>query len=315
MKLSVVIPAYNESQNIRPTIEELLSVTDKTPAIDDVQIIVVDDHSTDNTFDVISQINDTRVSCIRLSRRSGGQMAVRAGTREADGDAILFICADGQEDPSCIPAMLEKWRSGVKVVWALRENRERESKRIRIPALLFYRFMNWLSGKENTTVDFYNADFWLFDRISADAFNACTETNASISGLIEWLGFKQDFVTYTRRNRRYGKSKWNFRSRLHSAKDFIIAFSGLPLKLMPLLGLFIAVLGFIFAVFIIVNYFTGNPMGGWSTIMVAILFLGGIQMIMLGIMGEYLWRNLEESRKRPLFFIEKRTTDIETIRS
>ena len=307
MKLSIIIPAYNESDNIKATINEVLSVMDKAAETDKVEIIVADDHSSDNTFETVQQINDSRVSCIRLSKRSGSHTAIRAGFREATGDTVMFMDADGQVDPSCIPEMLKKWHNGAKVVWALRRSRKHEAKRISIPATLFYRIMTWLGDYEDNPIDLSDADFWLFDRVAVDAFNSCVEKNTSISGLVTWLGFKQDFIEYDRRTRRHGKSKWTFRTRFRSAKDWIVAFSGLPLKLMVMVGFFIAIIGFLYALYIIFNYFTGSPVGGWSTIMVAILLLGGIQMIMLGIIGEYLWRNLEESRKRPLYFIEKNT--------
>lgn len=308
MKLSVVIPAYNESENIKATIEEVLSITDQIPDVDTVQTIVVDDHSSDNTFNIVSELNDPRISCLRLSKQSGSATAFRAGIREARGDAVLCISADGQDNPSCLPEMLEKWRKGAKVVWALRTGRTNEAKHIRIPAVFFYKLLNLLGGNVNAGIDLANADFWLFDRVTVDAFNSCTERNTDIGGLIAWLGFNQDTVQYERRQRRHGKSKWNFRSRLRLAKDWIIAFSGLPLKLMPVVGFFVAALGFLFAIYILILYFTEGSVEGWTTIMVVILFLGGIQMIMLGIIGEYLWRNLEESRKRPLYFIEERTT-------
>ena len=307
MKLSIVIPAYNESRNIGPTIEEIISITDNATDIDQVEVIVVDDHSSDNTFDVVSAMDDKRISCMRLSRQSGSHTALRAGIREAKGDAVLCICADGQDNPSCIPEMLQKCRNGAHVVWALRKSRGNEQLHIRIPALIFYKLLNSLVSSKDD-IDLTNADFWLIDRTIADAVNSCMERNTSLFSLIAWLEFKQDFVMYDRRVRRYGTSKWNFRSRLRCAKDWIIAFSGIPLKLMPVIGFFISSVGFLYALYIIANYFIGNPLEGWSTIMVITLLLGGIQMIMLGIIGEYLWRNLDESRKRPLYFIEKKTT-------
>ncbi len=309
MKLSVVIPAYNESKNIKLTTEEILSITEEISGIDNIQVVVVDDHSSDSTFDAVKGINDARVSCIRLSRRSGSHTALRAGIREADGDAVLCICADGQDNPNSIPEMIQKWQSGAHVVWAVRKSRENESWRIRIPATLFYKLLSWFEGDRDSTIDLDAADFWLLDRMVVDAVNTCIERNTSLFGLVAWSGFNQDYALYDRRLRRYGKSKWNFRSRLRSAKDWIIAFSGLPLKLMPVVGFFIAMLGFLYAIYIIINYFIGNPLGGWSTMMVIILFLGGIQMIMIGVIGEYLWRNLEESRMRPLYFIEKQTSN------
>jgi len=310
MKLSVVIPAYNESRNITITIEEILSVTDTISDIDKVEIIVVDDHSSDETFDAVGRINDPRVSCLRLSKRSGSHTALRAGIREAKGDAVLCITADGQDNPACIPEMLRKWNMGAKIIWALRKSRKNEAWHIRVPALLFYRILNWVAGNEDNAIDLASADFWLLDRVAVDAINACKERNTSLFGLIAWLGFKQDFVEYDRRIRRYGKSKWDFRSRFNLARDWIIAFSGLPLRIASLFGILTAILGILYAVFVIINkLFLGNPMAGYPSIVVLILVLGGVQLTILGIIGEYLWRNLDETRNRPLYFIERRTTN------
>jgi dolichol-phosphate mannosyltransferase len=206
--------------------------------------------------------------------------------------------------------MLEKWHKGVNVVWALRKNRENEPRRIRIPALLFHRILSWFSYDEDNIVDLASADFWLLDRVVTDAINACTEKNTSIFGLIAWLGFKQDFVRYERRARRYGKSKWNFASSLHLGKDWIVAFTGLPLRIASSVGILTAMLGILYAIVVIVNkLFFGSPVPGYASIVVLVLVLSGIQLTMLGIIGEYLWRNLEESRNRPLYFIEKRSDE------
>lgn len=308
MNLSVVIPAYNESSNIKITLAELLSTIERTPDIDKVQIIVVDDHSSDETFDIVAQVNDPRISCLRLSRRSGSYTALRAGLKEADGDAVLCISADGQDDPSCIRAMLKKWRNGARIVWALRKSRKDEPWHIKKPAEMFYKVLGWTGGHSDSPVDLSRADFCLLDRIVVDAINTCDERNTSIFGLIIWAGFTHDFVEYERRKRMFGRSKWNFQSRMNYAKDWIIAFSGLPLKLMSVMGILVAILGFLYAVYIIIDVvFFSKPVEGWASTIVTVLFLGGIQMIMLGIIGEYLWRNIEESRKRPLCFIEKKT--------
>lgn len=309
MKLSVVIPAYNEKDNIKSTIDETLEVVDTISDIDDVQVIVVDDHSDDNTFEVVKSFNEESISCVRLSKRSGSHTAIRAGLNISKGDAVLCISADGQEDVGVIEQMTDKWRNGAKIVWALRRHRDNESWLIRKPAQLFYCLLSWLGAGVSKEIDLSRADFFLLDRKVVEAIKQCAERNTSLFGLLVWIGFCQDFVEYDIRQRRQGKSKWNFSSRCHLAKDWIVAFSGLPLKLMTLLGLFIASVGFLYALFIVAVAILGNPVTGWASTMVVILILGGTQMTMLGVIGEYLWRNLDESRKRPLFFIEKSTEE------
>ena len=310
MNLSVVIPAYNESNNIACAIEDVLLAQKKISNVDSIQIIVVDDHSSDNTYEIANQMG---VSCLRLSRRSGFHVAVRAGMKHVKGEAALYISADGQEDISCLEEMLMKWQKGAQTIWALRKDRDNESWYIRKPAELFYSVLNNLLEDKNNQVNIEKADFVLLDRKVVDAINSCTERNTSIPGLLSWLGFRHDFVEYERRDRLSGKSKWNLRSRLRLAKDWIIAFSGLPLKFMTVVGFFVAFMGFLYALYLIFNSFLRNPIAGWSSLMVVILVLGGLQMIMFGIAGEYLWRNLDESRKRPLYFIEKSTHEDEGV--
>jgi dolichol-phosphate mannosyltransferase len=305
MKLSVVIPAYNEEKNIAFTLDELLATIDVFGDIKQTEIIVIDDHSADSTFNVVSAFAGKGVRCIRLSRRCGSHTALRAGTKEATGDAVLFISADGQDDPACLKNMLDKWRKGAKIVWALRKNRNDEPWHIRKTAKLFYKLLNWINGDRVDTIDLSRAGFYLLDREVVNAINSCLEKNTSLFGLITWLGFSHNFVEYERRQRKHGKSKWNFRRRLRLALDWIVAFSGLPLKIMSLIGIIVASFGFLYAIFIIIMAVKGRPATGWASMMVVILVLGGTQMIMLGIIGEYLWRNIEESRNRPLYFIEK----------
>jgi len=305
--LSIIIPAHNESNNINATMEEILAITGKMHDIDKTEVIVVDDHSSDNTYDVVDNMNDSRVSCLRLSRQSGSHTALRAGLMKADGDIVLCISADGQDDPNCLNQMLLKLCSGCNIVWALRKSRDNESVILRLFAKTFYKILLRLIGSDQSGIDLSRADFYILDRPVLNAIKSCTERNTSLFGLISWLGFKQEFVEYERRERKSGLSKWSYRSRLRLAKDWIIAFSGLPLKLMTVAGFIVAFIGFSYATFLIINSFLKNPIAGWSSIMVAVLVLGGIQMIMLGVAGEYLWRNLDESRKRPLYFIEKET--------
>jgi dolichol-phosphate mannosyltransferase len=308
--ISFVIPAYNESLNIQKTIEDIIDALKLSSNTSAFEIIVVDDHSSDDTFERVKNLNINEAHAIRLSRRSGSHTAIRAGIQEAHGDAVICISADGQDDPAIIPNMIEKWKQGAHIVWALRRSRHNEPWLISIPARIFYYLLHYMSPQQmsHPSIDLSRADFYLLDKTATYAINACKESKTSLFGLIIWSGFNQDFVEYDRKARRYGQSKWNFSSRLNLAKDWIMAFSGLPLKIMMWLGVFFAVAGFVYALFIVFAHFLfGHSVKGWSSLIIAVLFLGGLNICMLGLIGEYLWRTLEESRKRPLYFIEKKS--------
>jgi dolichol-phosphate mannosyltransferase len=318
MELSVIIPAYNESKNIPPLFEELARINREARELNligSLRILLVDDHSSDMTFDVAVALKEKyamemEINAIRLSHNAGSHTAIRCGfANSEDADCAVALSADGQDDPSCIIRMLQKWKAGSHVVWALRKNRKNELFRIRFPAALFRKFVSWANRIGEQDIDLTKADFFLLDKKVVAAINACSERVTSLFGLIAWAGFKQDYVEYERRTRKFGKSKWSFSSRLNLAKDWIVAFSGLPLKLMFLIGILVASWGFLYTIYILVSALGGNPVQGWASIMVAVLVLGGVQMIMLAIVGEYMWRDLEESRKRPTFFIERNTLD------
>ncbi|MFQ5786841.1 MAG: glycosyltransferase, partial [Thermodesulfobacteriota bacterium] len=262
--------------------------------------------------ELIRSLNNKKVICYRLSRRSGSHTALRAGMFYSKSDVVLCLAADGQDNTDCLGAMMGKWRGGKKIVWALRNDRKNEGWFIHLPAKLFYRILLLLIGAKNINVDFSRADFFLLDRSVVDAINKCRERNTSLLGLIAWLGFSQDTVKYDRQMRLAGVSKWTFRSRMRLAKDWILAFSGIPLKLASFFGFFFAITGFLYAIYVFLNAIVGRiPPTGWSSLIIIILFLGGIQMIMLGIIGDYLWQNLDESRQRALFFIESTTEEKE----
>lgn len=301
--ISVVIPAYNEANNIEITLQEIIAHLKSEP----FEIIVVDDHSSDNTLEKVENLHHPQIKGIRLSKRSGSNTAIRAGLREAQGEAILCLSADGQDDPATLSAMVQKWKEGCDVVWALRYSRKEEPWHIKVPAQFFYFILKWMSKENLEQVELSRADFYLLDRKAAQAINSCHERNTSLLGLIAWSGFKQGFVEYERRARRSGQSKWNFKSRLNLAEDWIVSFSGFPLKFMIWLGSLIALFGFGYAIFILFFHLKyGHPVEGWASLMIAVLILGGLNLTLLGVIGDYLWRNLEESRKRPLYFIERK---------
>lgn len=307
MSLSVVIPAFNEALNIVSTVQEAANVIRATRFVSDYEFIVVDDHSSDATFQAVSDMNDPKVKCIRLSRRCGSHTALRAGMSISKGDYVLVISADGQDDPNTLGVMIDKLDSGANVVWAYRKNRESESWLVRKTAEAFYGFLSWIGGTSDASVDLSQAGFFILDSKVKVAINSCKEQFTALFGLILWSGFRHDHVYYDRRARKFGKSKWNFKRRLDIAKDWIVAFSGVPLRLMTFLGSIFAFGSFIYGILVVRNFFTGRPIEGWSSLMVVVLLIGGIQMIMLGVIGEYLWHTLQESRQRPLYFIERQT--------
>jgi dolichol-phosphate mannosyltransferase len=307
MKLSIVMPAYNEAGNIPGTIQEIRDIIVRTRKVKEHEIIIADDHSSDGTFDVVKKIPGSDVRCVRLSRRSGSHIAMRAGLSKASGDAVLCMSADGQENPSCLEEMLDKREKGAGVVWGLRKDRSKDSWYIRKTAEMFYAILSWMTGAEYKGIDLSRADFFLLDRKAVDSMGECREKNTSIFGLIAWIGFDQDFVEYERRYRRSGKSKWSFRGRLSLAKDWIFAFSELPLFIMMIFGCLMVMAGGFYGVLLGLKKLGGSLVPGWEIVLAASVVMSGVQMGMIGVAGEYIWRNLDESRKRPLYFIEKET--------
>jgi polyisoprenyl-phosphate glycosyltransferase len=306
MKLSVVIPAYNEAPNIETVLRELLTTIGKCPDVTSYEITVVDDHSDDGTFSAVASMGNSGIRCIRLSRRSGSHTAIRAGLRASTGDAVLCLSADGQDNPVVLNEMIRQLREGSHTVWAVRESRD-ESLMSRFTAWLFYRMLMTFASGGADHIDLANADFYMLSRRTVDAINQCGERNTSLFGLIIWLGFRQTSVQYQRRERIGGRSKWNFSSRMRLAIDWIIAFSGIPLKLITVIGIGTAFLGFLYAIFLFICALLDYTTPGWAGMVIITLVLSGTIMIMVGLIGEYLWRTLEESRERPLYFIEDET--------
>jgi polyisoprenyl-phosphate glycosyltransferase len=303
VKLSVVIPSYNESENIESTVAEVISRI--RGHVEEYEVIVIDDHSADETFERLLAMKGVTMRCLRLSRRSGSHVALRVGLAAATGDVALCISADGQDDPSVVGHMLERWRSGAHIVWALRRDRNEEPLHIRLLARVFYRLLRYFNQPANRDLDLSRADFYLLDRRVVDAVGSCGERITSLFGLIAWMGFRQESVDYVRRLRRSGNSKWNFSSRMALALDWIVAFSWLPLRFSIMLGLTLAAVGALYALFVVINAILGRPVEGWSSVIMAVLILSGVQLVMLGAIGEYVGRGLDEARKRPIAFVER----------
>jgi glycosyltransferase involved in cell wall biosynthesis len=300
--LSIVTPAYNELRNLPVLYEQIQQVLAPLPV--SWEWLVVDDHSADNTFVFIRQIagQDQRVGGIRFSRNFGSHAAIACGLRQARGGCVIVMAADLQDPPETIPELLDHWQRGSQVVWAVRAARAGESAGTRSFARLYYGLMRRTTALKNLPPT--GADFFLLDRVPVDAINAIDERNSSLLLLLTWMGFRQSFIFYTKQPRLYGKSGWSIHKKLKLVVDSLTAFTYLPIRLMTYLGFMTALLGFVYAAVVILNALVGTPVQGYPSLMVAIITFSGIQMLMLGVLGEYLWRALDESRRRPRYLVE-----------
>jgi dolichol-phosphate mannosyltransferase len=299
--ISVVIPAFNEESNIQPFFEELKVTIDQLPEVD-WEIIFVDDGSTDKTVARVTALHevDHRVKAVQLSRNFGSHPALSAGLSYASGDAAVVISADLQDPPALIETFLEQWRQGHHIVWGIRETRDDPWTKTLL-ANAFYRICravalpNFPKG---------GMDCGLFDRKVIDVFLGIGERNGYVFANILWTGFRQAQVPYARRARYSGVGKWGLAKRIKAAIDIIVSFSYLPIRFISYLGIFISCMSFVYASFLIVRrVWFGLGGSGWPSVMVAILFLGGVQLIMLGVLGEYIWRASDQVRARPLYVV------------
>ncbi|HWA10164.1 MAG TPA: glycosyltransferase family 2 protein [Opitutaceae bacterium] len=303
--LSVVVPAYNEAENL-PLLYQRVRALDWAALGLEYEFLVVDDHSTDGTARVIEELRaaDPRVKTLRFSRNFGSHAACTAGLEAAGGAAAVVLAADLQDPPEIIPELTAAWRKGFPLVWAVRGEREGESWQTRTTARLFYFLIKRLT-RMNMPPN--GADFFLLDRVVLEALRATPERNTSLVAQIQWLGFDQTSLVYTKQARAAGESKWTLRKRLKLAMDWVVGFSYFPIRFMSALGLFFACAGFFYALFLVVRRFVFVvPVEGWTSLISVVLIMSGVQMVMLGVLGEYLWRSFDASRQRPRFIIERR---------
>jgi polyisoprenyl-phosphate glycosyltransferase len=303
--ISVITAAYREALNLPVLYGRLKQVLDQLEL--SWEWIVVDDHSPDATFEAIRGIAavDSRVSGLRLARNSGSHIALTCGVNAAQGDCCILLAADLQDPPETIPALLEKWHAGAQVVWAVRAQREGEKTSTVLFARFYYWMMRNIVGLDQMPGT--GADFFLMDRKVARAFREFQESNVSMLALITWMGFRQDQIRYVKQARLHGMSGWNLTKKLKLVVDSVTSFSYAPIRFMSIGGFFLAMLGFLYAGFIVVHAFSGKPVSGWSSLMVLVLLVGGFQILLMGVLGEYIWRTLDETRRRPRFLIEDAT--------
>ena len=305
-RLSFVMPAFGEADNLPQMLPRVLA---QASLCDELEVVVVDDHSRDDTFAVLQEwgARDSRIKAIRLARNSGSHMAVLCGLSACTGDAVVVLAADGQDPPEFTNELLAARARGHQVVWAVRSAREGETLVTRLFSRLYYATMNrWSSVQLPPS----GADFLMLDRRVVDALVEIPERNTSLLALITWLGFNQTSLPYIKEARLSGRSKWTFRKKVRLALDSLIGFSTLPLRMATTVGTVFGGAGFVYAGLLVANKLSGGaifgeaPIVGWNALMVTVLVSSGTLMVMLGVVGEYLWRALEEVRGRPRFVAE-----------
>jgi dolichol-phosphate mannosyltransferase len=297
--ISIVTPAFNEAANLPALYERLVAAMRDVGG--DWEWIVVDDHSRDETFAVIEALalRDARVRGFRLSRNSGSHVAITCGLHQVDADAAVMMAADLQDPPETLASMVARWRQGAQVVWATRRARPGDPTH-RGFAALYYWMMRRLVGM--TEMPVRGADFFLVDRVVVDAFRRFSERNVSVLALITWLGFRQEYVEYDKQPRLSGQSGWTLSRKIKLVVDSITSFSGFPIRLCTYVGLMFVMCSLVLLLFAVALL----PQLGGGVLLVLSLIVGlaGFQLVAIGIVGEYVWRALEETRRRPSYLIE-----------
>lgn len=304
MHLAVVVPAFNESEALREFHQRLAVVFDQ---LSDTrcEVLYVDDGSRDDTYAVICSLRalDSRVSTLKLSRNFGKELALTAGLDHVDADAIVVIDADLQDPPELIPTFIAHWREGYDVVYGTRASRAGESRLKKFTASAFYRVMERLS---NTPVPRDTGDFRLLSRRALDSMKQLRERQRFMKGLFTWVGFKQFSVSYDRDPRFAGSTKFNYWRLWNFALDGITSFSGAPLKAATYVGSFTALIAFVYGVWVLIKALLwGDAVKGYPSLMLVVLFLGGVQLVALGVIGEYLGRLYVEAKQRPLYLTDE----------
>jgi len=299
-KISIVVPCYNESESIREFYRVICAVIDN---VYDYELIFVNDGSRDQTLPIIKELAllNPRVKYISFSRNFGHQNAVKAGMDHSTGDAVISLDADLQHPPGIIPSLIEKWKEGYEVVYTIREEHESISWVKRLTSRMFYRISNSLS---DTKVEPGAADFRLLDRKVVDSLKQMPENALFLRGLIAWVGFSQFAINYKADERFAGQSKYTFGKMVKFATTGITSFSVRPLRLSIYLGIFFAILAFAFAIYaLFIYFFTNKAIQGWASVVIGLMFFNGLNLLMLGIIGEYLGKLFLENKRRPNYII------------
>jgi polyisoprenyl-phosphate glycosyltransferase len=303
-RYSVVIPIFNETETLPELWSRLSAVLDELDG--DAEVVFVDDGSFDGTAEALRELAlaDTRIQVLRLSRNFGHQIAISAGLDYADGDAVVIMDGDLQDPPEVIPQLVEKWQAGYDLVYAVRRERSVEPFVRRAIIKLAYRVLRWLS---DTDLPLYAGDFRLADRRVVAAVRSLRERNRYVRGMFSWVGFRQIGVEYRREERFAGMTKYPYRKLVKLAADGLISFSNVPLRMSLAIGFLVSVAAFVFgAVAIALKLANVFAPPGWASIVVVVAFLGGVQLVVIGMMGLYIGRVYDEVKARPLYVVEQR---------
>ncbi len=304
--VSIVIPIMNEEGNISKLIKRL---KDALRNFENHEIIFVDDGSTDNTLDVIKECRkgDRKIKFLSFSRNFGHQNALRAGLDTAMGDCVISMDGDMQHPPELIPEMISKWMEGYDIVYTVRKDRNQASYMKSRSSRFFYNLLNRLSDIQ---IDQGVADFRLLDHSIVDIVRKFQENPIFFRGIIKWLGFRQFALSYHPEQRSWGETKYSFRKMVKFAVLGITSFSVKPLQISTVIGTIIALMSFSYGVYaLLMKIFTSATVPGWTSMLVIVSFIGGIQLVMLGILGVYLGKLFIESKRRPSYLIREQATE------
>jgi dolichol-phosphate mannosyltransferase len=304
-KVSIVVPCYDEEDGIRDFHDALCSVLVRLPEYQ-FEILFVDDGSRDGTVDILNELaaEDDRVNVLELSRNFGHQIALSAGLDAASGDAVILMDSDLQHPPELIPRLLEGWAEGHDIVSAVRTYSSSENIYKRLSSSLFYRLINLMSDTEIVPG---TADFCLLSRQAYSALRSLPERHRFLRGLTSWIGFRRTFVHYTAPVRQHGTSKYSLKHMIALALTAVFSFSGFPLQITIRLGELFILLGAFYLSYIVGRFFlVGDLVPGWASVLSVVLLMGGVQLLFLGIMGEYVIRIFEETKQRPLYLLRER---------
>ncbi|MCR5590743.1 MAG: glycosyltransferase family 2 protein [Lachnospiraceae bacterium] len=300
-RISIIIPVYYNADTLMLLYEDMKAKI--LPDLGDYEIVMVDDGSGDDSWKVMNDIRDMdeNVKLVRLSRNFGEHAALLAGFANCSGDCAVTKQADLQEDSELIVRLYDKWKDGNKVVLAVREERDEPAVK-KFFANLYYSIVRKTIDKKMPKGGF---DCYLLDRQAIEVLLRLDEKNSSLSLQVLWMGFKSDNVYFHRKDREVGESRWTFSKKFKLVLDSMMSFSYFPIKFMSGFGVVMAILAFIWIIEVLIEFFvTGTPVRGWSTLMCLVLFSTGIILLMLGVLGEYLWRTLDATRNRPVYIVD-----------
>jgi glycosyltransferase involved in cell wall biosynthesis len=303
-KISILIPAYNEQAVLEKLFTRLANLANDNKDYE-FEFLFVNDGSRDRTLEIIKDYadKDNRVSYVNFSRNFGKEIGMIAGLDHVTGDATVIIDADLQDPPELIPKMIELWEEGYDDVYAKRRSREGESWFKKFTSRQFY---NVLQKFSNVPIQKDTGDFRLLDRRAVEALKQFRESERYTKGMFSWIGFNKKEILYDRDPRAAGETKWNYLKLINLAVDGITSFTTAPLRMSTILGFVVSVIAFIYLVYLVVRtVFFGTDLSGYPSTMAAILFLGGVQLLSLGIIGEYVGKIFNETKKRPLYLVEE----------